>query len=329
MSRRSGIRGYLQQLAQPVAPGETVLKARPGAAHAIETVPPVPVIEDHFEMQDGARTVVTRGAARARREPPAFSQEHSAPAIKDLGARKDVDPGAGAVAQTPAKSGEQIAARRPKQHASDAGHSEPVLPPAPPLMHNRHAGDSSLPSARMPIERVQSGESSFGPTARAEQGREVADQKVTEPVRTPRSSRAEESAVRHEAEPRPALRTEPVSDLVPALRETATTKLPPSQFTRQDYQKERTAIEPVTEAASTTRARLPEGRHEVRADAGPRVHIGTVEVRMSLPQPPAPPPAPIAPTFAQNNGATQARGRSGAAEPLARGLEWSYGLVQG
>jgi hypothetical protein len=324
MSRRSGIRGYLQQLAQPVAPGETVLKARPGAAHAIETGPTMPVIEDHFEMQDGARTVVTRGAARARREPPAFSQEHSAPAIKEVDTRAPAD----VIPRQAAKAGKRIAASGAKRHTSDAGHSEPVLPPAT-VMHNRHAGDSSLPSARMPIVRVQSEESSVGRTARAEQGREVAGRRVTEPARTPRSSRAEESNVRHEAEPRPALRTERVSDPTPPLRETATTKLPPSQFTRQDYEKERTAIEPVTEAASTTRARLPEGRHEVRVDAGPRVHIGTVEVRMSLPQPPAPPPAPIAPTFAQNSGATQARGRSGAAEPLARGLEWSYGLVQG
>jgi hypothetical protein len=68
---------------------------------------------------------------------------------------------------------------------------------------------------------------------------------------------------------------------------------------------------------------------EVRKSEGPRVHIGTVEIRAVLPQPAVPQPAVMAANYAQNIAPAQSRGRSSAAEPLARGLDWSYGLVQG
>ncbi|UWZ81752.1 hypothetical protein [Occallatibacter riparius] len=67
----------------------------------------------------------------------------------------------------------------------------------------------------------------------------------------------------------------------------------------------------------------------MRSTEGPRVHIGTVEIRAVLPQPVVPQPVAMTQNVAQNNAVAQARGRSGAAEPLARGLDWSYGLVQG
>ena len=55
------------------------------------------------------------------------------------------------------------------------------------------------------------------------------------------------------------------------------------------------------------------------------VHIGTIEVR--VPQPPTrtPPPAPAANTRNAQHAAASTR----AAEPLARSLAWSHGLVQG
>ncbi len=57
-----------------------------------------------------------------------------------------------------------------------------------------------------------------------------------------------------------------------------------------------------------------------------RVHIGTVEIRAVLPQPSR--TAAVTPTPQDQNRTAPGRG-SGAAEPLARGLAWSYGLVQG
>jgi hypothetical protein len=58
--------------------------------------------------------------------------------------------------------------------------------------------------------------------------------------------------------------------------------------------------------------------------SGTRVHIGTIEVR--VPAPPTPNPQPAVKTTKAGRG-YDAPGRS--AEPLARGLAWSHGLVQG
>ena len=67
---------------------------------------------------------------------------------------------------------------------------------------------------------------------------------------------------------------------------------------------------------------------EGRASVGSRVHIGTVEIRAVLPQPPVERPIAAPPVQTRENRTVQARAQSGA-EPLARGLSWSYGLVQG
>jgi hypothetical protein len=68
---------------------------------------------------------------------------------------------------------------------------------------------------------------------------------------------------------------------------------------------------------------------EGRASVGSRVHIGTVEIRAVLPQPPVVRPTAAPPAQTRESRTAQARAHSGAAEPLARGLSWSYGLVQG
>jgi hypothetical protein len=66
-----------------------------------------------------------------------------------------------------------------------------------------------------------------------------------------------------------------------------------------------------------------------RASVGSRVHIGTVEIRSVLPQPPVARPIAAPPAQTIESRTAQARAHSAAAEPLARGLSWSYGLVQG
>jgi hypothetical protein len=60
---------------------------------------------------------------------------------------------------------------------------------------------------------------------------------------------------------------------------------------------------------------------EPRESSGPRVHIGTIEVRTVIPKP-APGSAPSAEAVR-----TSVQPRPTA--PLARGLAWSYGIVQG
>jgi hypothetical protein len=60
--------------------------------------------------------------------------------------------------------------------------------------------------------------------------------------------------------------------------------------------------------------------------SGTRVHIGTIEVR--IPPPPAPTPHPaVKTTDAASRRGYGAPGRP--TEPLARGLAWSHGLIQG
>lgn len=55
------------------------------------------------------------------------------------------------------------------------------------------------------------------------------------------------------------------------------------------------------------------------------IHIGTIEVRV----PPPPARTPPAPTALNSRSAQRASASSRAAEPLARSLAWSHGLVQG
>jgi hypothetical protein len=72
-----------------------------------------------------------------------------------------------------------------------------------------------------------------------------------------------------------------------------------------------------------------ESRAREEAREGPRVHIGTIEIRAVLPPSSTTRPAIVAPVQAHENRSAQSRVPAGAAEPLVRGLSWSYGLVQG
>jgi hypothetical protein len=64
----------------------------------------------------------------------------------------------------------------------------------------------------------------------------------------------------------------------------------------------------------------------VERSARASVHIGTVEVRSIVVQPPAPPTAPATPQTAVQ---PMRSARAGTVEPLTRSLAWSFGLVQG
>jgi len=173
---------------------------------------------------------------------------------------------------------------------------------------------------------------------RAETHRAVQDRKETEVPRVVQSLQNEELPVEkriaHARTERP--NTQPAAHKPapePLASSSATKDAPASQHPQQDYFKERAEIKRTDEAAASLSAQAAQKQRvekpEVRTSGGPRVHIGTVEIRAVLPQPAVPQPVPMAQNLAQNSVATQARGRSGAAEPLARGLDWSYGLVQG
>jgi hypothetical protein len=301
-------RGYLQQLAQPIAPGQTVLTARPGAAaFATEAGPVVPVIEDHFQMP--ARTVSAPDASQGRVNWPGINQHSVGQTIEAV--ERAV--------------GEDATARaRP----ADARHQTPQ-PPAVSANADIRASDSPAAASRKTSAGAPREASFIAQPLPAVASRMVADRREPAQARTPDSPGAEESIAQAPAES--PLRTKANSHAEQVVQDKKAAKdALPSQSARQDYPTERTAIERATEAAFAMKAPQQKEKPDVQSQvaAGPRVHIGTVEIRMKLPQPPAPPAAPIS-SLAQNNAAMHGRGRSGSAEPLARGLEWSYGLVQG
>lgn len=76
-----------------------------------------------------------------------------------------------------------------------------------------------------------------------------------------------------------------------------------------------------TVAASSAESTKNAYREQRQANRS-RVHIGTVEIRSVISPPVAPPAPPQRPAESQ-------MARAAATEPLARGLAWSFGLVQG
>jgi hypothetical protein len=328
MSRKTSGRSYLQQLAQPVVPGATLLTARP-LSTATEANPLVPVIEDSLDMPDGTRNT-WRSAADARR--PAMDQIPSPPAIesKHRPARRD------ASAESPANESPRVSAPGPNLPPARAEHHEQYSP-APSKIESASTAASSPVTVRSPRVRSVSEERLVEEPAQSETKKGATDRKEPErasvrPSQRSEDLRTEERAVQTRPEPRTTQRAEADSYRNSAVTSRAQKDAPPSQSAPKDYFTERTEMR--REAASAPRppqtaTQQKAEKPEVNVNEGPRVHIGTVEIRAVLPQPVVPQPAVMAPNLAQNIAAAQARGRSGPAEPLARGLEWSYGLVQG
>lgn len=303
MSRKTGARSYLQQLAQPIAPTETVLSARPVAAAIItETSPVVPLIEDRFEMPDGAWTVVPPSPVPARRERLAMSVAPVSPTVEAEDGSVTRDAKAQHVFDRPAKAR--------GAYADNQGRMAAAISPSESVS----AGDVTVVAPQSQRERAW------------REGSSVAQSSVVE-TRLHHSSGTGDDSAQFRSESGAARQNE--SDTNP---ERVVEKRPAlsawSQYPQQGYIPERIANQPAT-ATTSGPATAQSAKSEGRTDAGPRVHIGTIEIRAVLPQPPAPPPVVMAPSQAQNNGVAQGRGRSGQAEPLARGFDWSYGLVQG
>jgi hypothetical protein len=317
MSRKTSGRSYLQQLAQPVVPGATLLTARPFSTIA-ESGPLVPVIENSLDMPDGSRNTWSRSSADARR--PAMDPIPSLPAIESTHrpARRD------ASAESPTGESPRVSTRITPP--AKAEHRE-QHPPASSNIESASSEASSRVPARSPRVRSVREERLVEEPTLSETKKLAADRQEPERAGLRQSQRTEdprteERAVQNRPEPRTIQRAEADSNRNPVVTNRAA----------KDYFTERTEMR--REAASARRppqtaAQQKAEKPEVQIHEGPRVHIGTVEIRAVLPQPIVPQPAVMAQNLAQNIAAAQARGRSGPAEPLARGLEWSYGLVQG
>ena len=280
MKKKSNSRGYLSQIAQPLLPGESVLKVRHIPAPAeYEHSPGVPVVEDRFEFSQALRPNRPRPSLK---ELPVATQSASSPLVK--------------APELPSVSEDlQTTVSMPLPNAKDLrGDAEDATPvPVSDKSSSRHAANGSIP--------MQS---------------------------------REETAVRATATP-----TNKHHD-APAV-------IPPnaSEHAERQYTPSMTELRPSTPVAIDTPVRIASemkstdmnipnsseatpGRTSQATDSrvvhGRRVHIGTVEIRAVLPQPPAPPvpPRPMPE-------AAPSRGRSGSDDPLGRGLAWSYGLIQG
>jgi hypothetical protein len=331
MSRKPSSRSYLQQLAQPIVPGTTLLTARPFST-ATEASPLVPVIENSFDMPDGTRTTFARSSADARR--PAIDPIPSPPAVESAHhpARRD------ASAESPTNESPRVSARGPNLPPSRAEHHEQHPPASSKIERASTSASSTVPARSARVSQAREERLVEEPTL-SETKKVAADRKEPErasvrPSQRTEEPRAAERAQKTRREPRTAQRVEADSDRNSAVASRSANDAPPSQSAPKDYLIERNEVQRASEAASAVRspqsaAQQKAEKPEVHVNEGPRVHIGTVEIRAVLPQPIVPQPAVMAPNVAQNIAAAQARGRSGPAEPLARGLEWSYGLVQG
>lgn len=204
------------------------------------------------------------------------------------------------------------------------------LPPPISANSGTPALSSQIAASQKSKLRVPREERFILQTIRAEKGSKVADPLESARAETPQAASTQENTWPPQEESRSVPRAEKIAPSYRGLGDKTAAKDPSSQPARHDYLIERAAVEPAEKTSLATRPPQQIGRSEAQqqAESGPRVRIGTVEIRMKLPQPPAPPPV-VLPPQVQTGAATHARGRSGPVEPLARGLEWSYGLVQG
>ena len=310
MKRKSGGRTYLQQLAQPVPSGATVLTARPvDAVYANDPAPQVPIIEDRFNFPDNALTAATRNPTGSL-----LDGTHSSIALPP-------DPGDVNANSSASKSSRAVARHSDLSHPS----AEPGT-----VIRSVQATEARSASASSPRVHSVPDEQSVEQPMRAETPRVVPTN--GDSVRS-NSTQSLQSEVRP-VEKHTAQRIKAPAKLdaaeAPAAFSKTSKEEPSSRFAAKDDTSKRKDIQqPSDPLAPVSVPAPPQQKSEVRHAEGPRVHIGTLEIRAVLPQPVAPQPATMTQNVAQNNAVAQARGRSGVAEPLARGLDWSYGLVQG
>ena len=324
MTKKAKARGYFSQLAEPLPPGEPVLTARPGA---LPSVGPerslVPMIEDRFEVAPSPWTPLSHEAWRARRETPVASTEPQTleasarradrtPAPLPRGEATAVAREGGRVTRQPAREG---ARRQP-----DASRNEAPAIATPDLRGERAAAQPKMePAATVTATRGTSSASPLTPKEAAQEPDSEGGGGFNPRIKPAESARALA----------PERRSRPISPEAPSF--SAAAKPIAAGGFRAEVK--RAAPEPLEVAGENgaERKAAPEAAaaEKGRASVGSRVHIGTVEIRAALPQPPV--ERPIAAPFAQTRESrtAQARAQSGAAEPLARGLSWSYGLVQG
>ena len=285
-------RGYLSQLVQPVLPGESVLQVPRGplGRRGLETVPP-PVIEEGVDSV--ARSAPTRHTLEGRQLQEPHTEVAIAPPPMPAEADRPSLPvlGIGPVQPEPDSLVVPRTDRPEKQPLQSPAARE--ASPAP--------GNAEAVSSR-PIHEQQNASAPLTFSARSQDA-----------PPDPRS----QQPMPDENQQSTSIRT----------KETGTSARNPSVASRVS------SHEPAPAPAVASRS-LPlqpeDARASSRIAAGPRVRIGTIEIRTTPPQPsPAPVSIPPVPQVAPTSPRPGAQANAGGGDHLSRALAWSFGLVQG
>jgi hypothetical protein len=333
-------RGYFAQLADPAPSGEPVFTARRGGSPrlGLETFEP-PVIEDVIQTSGGS---TPRVANSVRRKPlgiqPRGIQPRAVP-----GASADAMPGIMAPQARNSTGGDAGTTTAPRTgsrpmppfrplHARDdnATGSAPVLSAAGRVVEPDR--ETLRPSVNLP--RVESSRSRT-----REHGRQARE--------TSASSAAQHDAVRPvlsagETKPAPA-----APFAMPAQTETSHAGVLSRREPRQSDPRQQPAPQemlrvetdaaaahsrkPFAEEVAGNRQIMPREFAGDNSDrkTGASVRIGTVEVRISSPQPIMPATPQVLPEAQSKRAESHPGSRPLSRDPLASGLAWNYGLIQG
>jgi hypothetical protein len=338
-------RGYFAQLADPAPSGEPVFTARRGESPrlGLETFEP-PVIEDVIQASGGS---TPRVASSVRRKPLGIHPL----SIKPLGIQPRAVPGASADAASsimapPARNstggdtGTTTAARTGSR----------PMPPYRPL----HARDDNATGSAQVLSATRRVVESNRETPRASVNLprvESSQPRTAEPGRQAKET-ATSSAAQHDAV-RPVLsagETKPAPTApfaMPAQTETSHSGVLSRREPRQSDPRQQPAPpemlrvesdaaaapsrKPFAEEVAGNRQIMPRefaGDNSGR-ETGASVRIGTVEVRISSPQPIMPATPQVLPEAQSKRAESHPGSRPLSRDPLASGLAWNYGLIQG
>jgi len=318
MRRASPSRGYLSRIAEPMRPNEPALKSlhnfRSPAPEQVE----IPVVEDHIVTPE---TPLPGSHARPSTASQLGEPAGSAPASPRLD--RPFASTESAASALPARTSARSAATAIPESQSESPSRAAV---SGSVVSSRHGRGSSSPEPNRALP-VRADSSRTRDTKRGHEHSVVAYSfSADEPelVMKPPAMIAERPVV---AKNEASLSAAEPEKAEPHFSKPGTPA--PSHQSRAKDPGDKSAVpnDPaVASPKNADRSARPEAEDTPRS--GVRVHIGTVEIRAVLPQPVVQPAAPQR-REPQPDRTVQARVPAGAEPQLARGLAWSFGLVQG
>jgi len=316
------------QLAEPLPRGEPVLKVRREFPYAEAERAHAPVIKDRFVLAEnssarssppslGTRSELTPGGQELPL-PRSSSVVGNRPVVAGNAQKPSQIPTFKMLAESAEASQEHVSAHRPRRSAaavrgpSAADKAESVVSAQEPL---------AVRTADVTPRRQQKAGQDKAPIPAA--GPRLRSERAPVPDRTWKSAPtpfAAESRLVSPSRVAEELTGGIVADGPKAAKD---------EPARQDQARDSSAGKGIAPDPPKTVLPPPAKAIESKASEGPRVHIGTVEIRAVLPQPAAMQPAVVVAGQTAESRAAQSRTRPRDEGQLARGLAWHYGLVQG